>query len=69
MNNNLHSTFAAIAGAIVVAGSYSYQYGLLGGKHRALFEKKLKAYEARKIAEGEIAAATNGAVKPQPVKA
>lgn len=38
----------AVAGALVVAGSYSYQFGRLGGKRRAIFAEKLAEYEARK---------------------
>lgn len=38
----------AVAGAIVVAGSYSYQFGRLGGTQRAIFAAKLAEYEARK---------------------
>ena len=35
----------AIAGALVVAGSYSYQFGRLGGKRRAIFADQLAQYE------------------------
>jgi formate/nitrite transporter len=45
----------AIAGALVVSGSYSYQFGNLGKKSRERFQKKLKAYEARKAAERSAA--------------
>jgi formate/nitrite transporter len=38
----------AVAGALVVAGSYSYQFGRLGGKRRAIFAEKLAEYEAKK---------------------
>lgn len=38
----------AVAGALVVAGSYSYQFGALGGKRRALFAEELKLYEENK---------------------
>mmetsp|Transcript_20173 Transcript_20173/g.43548 ORF Transcript_20173/g.43548 Transcript_20173/m.43548 type:complete len:366 (-) Transcript_20173:75-1172(-) len=38
----------AIAGAIVVAASYSYQFGRLGGKRRAIFAEKLSEYERKK---------------------
>jgi len=41
----------AIAGALVVSGSYSFQFGRLGKKKREAFRKKLKEYEARKKAE------------------
>ena len=41
----------AIAGALVVAGSYSYQFGKLGEKSRNAFIEKLKEYEARKKQE------------------
>ena len=41
----------AIAGALVVAGSYSFQFGKLGKKKREEFRARLKAYEARKQAE------------------
>jgi Formate/nitrite transporter len=30
-----------IAGALIVAASYSYQYGRLGGLQRAIFQQKL----------------------------
>ena len=30
-----------VAGALVVAASYSYQYGRLGGLRRAIFQQKL----------------------------
>ncbi len=42
----------AIAGAFVVAGSYSYQYGRLGKKSRERFREQLQKYEIRKRAEG-----------------
>jgi formate/nitrite transporter len=38
----------AVAGGLVVAGSYSYQFGRLGGKRRAIFAEQLKARELRK---------------------
>jgi formate transporter len=38
----------AIAGAIVVAGSYSYQFGQLGGKRRAIFAEQLAKRELNK---------------------
>ena len=41
----------AIGGALVVAGSYSYQFGSLGKDHRAAFSARLKRYEARKERE------------------
>lgn len=41
----------AIAGAIVVAGSYSYQFGKLGRAKRKAFRERLKKYEARKKLE------------------
>lgn len=41
----------AIAGALVVSGSYSFQFGRLGKSKRESFRKWLKAYEARKAAE------------------
>jgi hypothetical protein len=41
----------AIAGALVVAGSYSYQFGKLGEKSRNAFIAKLKEYETRKKQE------------------
>jgi len=37
----------AIAGALVVAGSYSYQFGRLGGKCLEAFKIKQAAYEER----------------------
>ncbi len=43
----------AIAGAFVVAGSYSYQYGKLGKKSRERFREQLKKYEIRKRAEAK----------------
>eukprot|EP00527_Entomoneis_sp_CCMP2396_P007185 CAMPEP_0198144430 /NCGR_PEP_ID=MMETSP1443-20131203/15725_1 /TAXON_ID=186043 /ORGANISM="Entomoneis sp., Strain CCMP2396" /LENGTH=366 /DNA_ID=CAMNT_0043807829 /DNA_START=24 /DNA_END=1124 /DNA_ORIENTATION=- len=39
----------AVAGAIVVAASYSYQFGRLGGKRRAIFAEQLAQYEKRKM--------------------
>lgn len=41
----------AIAGAFVVAASYSYQFGKLGKKSRDEFAKRLIEYEARKKKE------------------
>ena len=41
----------AIGGALVVAGSYSYQFGSLGKDHRTAFSARLKRYEARKERE------------------
>uniref|UniRef100_A0A6U3AKI1 Formate/nitrite transporter n=1 Tax=Entomoneis paludosa TaxID=265537 RepID=A0A6U3AKI1_9STRA len=38
----------AVAGALVVAASYSYQFGGLGGKRRAIFAEKLAKRERRK---------------------
>ena len=38
----------AIAGALVFAGSYSYQFGKLGGKSLEKFQAKQAAYEAKK---------------------
>ena len=38
----------AVAGAIVVSASYSYQFGRLGGKRRAIFAEQLAQYEERK---------------------
>lgn len=55
----------AVAGAIVVAGSYSYQFGRLGGKRRAIFAEKLKEYEMKKRKKAikkNAANAANGAV-------
>lgn len=43
----------AIAGAFVVAGSYSYQFGKLGRKSRERFREQLKKYEIRKRAEAK----------------
>ena len=37
----------AVAGALVVAGSYSYQFGRLGGTQRAIFAEKLAKYEKK----------------------
>lgn len=37
----------AIAGALVVAGSYSYQFGQLGKRSRDAFRKRLAVYESR----------------------
>jgi Formate/nitrite transporter len=50
-----------IAGAVVVAGSYSYQFGAIGCKSRERFRDHLKAYEARKQAERAARVAANGA--------
>ena len=44
----------AIAGSIVVAASYSYQFGKLGGKSTAAFKDKLTKYEAKLEAEGVV---------------
>lgn len=41
----------AIGGALIVAGSYSYQFGSLGKDHRTAFSARLKRYEARKERE------------------
>jgi formate/nitrite transporter FocA (FNT family) len=41
----------AIAGAFVVAGSYSYQFGLLGKTSRERFRQHLKVYEVRKASD------------------
>ena len=41
----------AIGGALVVAASYSYQFGSLGKDHRTAFGARLKRYEARKERE------------------
>ena len=41
----------AIGGALVVAGSYSYQFGSLGKDHRTAFSARLKRYEACKERE------------------
>jgi formate/nitrite transporter len=52
----------AIAGAFVVAGSYSYQFGKLGEKSLNSFKKRLESYEARKKEEKQrerIAAASS----------
>jgi len=38
----------AIAGSIIVAASYSYQFGRLGGKRRAIFAQQLEAREMMK---------------------
>ena len=38
----------AVSGAIVVAASYSYQFGRLGGKRRAIFAEQLEAREMKK---------------------
>lgn len=43
----------AIAGAAVVAGSYSYQFGKLGKKSRDRFREYLKKYEIRKVNESK----------------
>uniref|UniRef100_A0A7S2VBD0 Formate/nitrite transporter n=1 Tax=Entomoneis paludosa TaxID=265537 RepID=A0A7S2VBD0_9STRA len=37
----------AVAGALLVAGSYSYQFGALGGKRRIIFAEKLAQYERK----------------------
>lgn len=43
----------AIAGAVVVAGSYSYQFGQLGAKSRERFREQLQKYEIRKRTENK----------------
>lgn len=43
----------AIAGAFVVAGSYSYQFGKLGRKSRERFREYLAKYEIRKRNESK----------------
>lgn len=61
----------AVAGAIVVAASYSYQFGRLGGKQRAIFAEKLAKYEKKKrelkekIATMTTAAQANGEAAPR----
>eukprot|EP00586_Coscinodiscus_wailesii_P019368 CAMPEP_0172498720 /NCGR_PEP_ID=MMETSP1066-20121228/116522_1 /TAXON_ID=671091 /ORGANISM="Coscinodiscus wailesii, Strain CCMP2513" /LENGTH=356 /DNA_ID=CAMNT_0013272121 /DNA_START=83 /DNA_END=1153 /DNA_ORIENTATION=- len=50
----------AIAGAFVVAGSYSYQFGRLGEKSRKEFIARLESYEARKKEEKRRSKAVNG---------
>ena len=49
-----------IAGAGVVAMSYSYQFGELGRKSREKFQQTLKKYEIRKANEAKANGATNG---------
>lgn len=43
----------AIAGTLVVAASYSYQYGKLGKKSREKFREQLAKYEIRKRNESK----------------
>jgi formate/nitrite transporter FocA (FNT family) len=43
----------AIAGAFVVAGSYSYQFGKLAKNTRDRFREKLQKYEIRKRQENK----------------
>lgn len=38
----------AVAGGLIVSGSYSYQFGRLGGKRRAIFAEQLAARDLRK---------------------
>jgi len=45
----------AISGALVVAGSYSYQFGQLGKQSRERFRQQLKQYEFRKESETKAA--------------
>lgn len=52
-----------IAGAVVVAGSYSYQFGALGCKSRERFREHLRLYEIRKQAQRAAKAGVNGAAK------
>jgi formate/nitrite transporter FocA (FNT family) len=53
-----------IAGAVVVAASYSYQFGALGKKSREKYRQHLKAYEIRKQSERDSKVeAVNGASK------
>jgi formate/nitrite transporter len=44
-----------IAGSVVVAASYSYQYRNLGAKSRERFRQQLQQYEARKQSERDAA--------------
>jgi formate transporter len=44
-----------IAGSLVVAASYSYQYRNLGAKSRQRFREQLEVYQARKQAERDAA--------------
>lgn len=56
-----------IAGAVVVAGSYSYQFGAIGCKSRERFRAHLKAYELRKQSERDAkkVKAANGEKKKE----
>ena len=47
-----------VAGAFVVAASYSYQFGELGRKSREKFQAYLKKYEIRKANEAKENGAT-----------
>lgn len=38
----------AVAGGVIVSGSYSYQFGRLGGKRRAIFAEQMAARDMRK---------------------
>jgi hypothetical protein len=53
----------AIAGAFVVAGSYSYQFGKLGKKSLQKFEKWLEAHEATIAARRAIIEAQDATSK------
>lgn len=53
----------AIAGAFIVAGSYSYQFGNFGKKSRDYFRQKLRMYEIRKKRQSRIAAPNVNASK------
>jgi len=56
----------AIAGAFVVSGSYSYQFGKLGEKSRNAFIKKLKEYEDKRMAKNgeKVGVEQNGVATP-----
>ena len=56
-----------IAGALIVAASYSYQFGRLGGLQRAIFKEKLANIKRdleykRKMSDMQVAAQVQDAL-------
>jgi formate/nitrite transporter len=61
-----------VAGALIVAASYSYQFGRLGGLRRAIFKEKLqniqkRLAEQRALAESKLNAEIKEALKSEPM--
>ena len=49
-----------VAGSVIVAAGFSYQFGKLGTKNRTVLQKRMDEKEAKKIAKEAKAAAANG---------